>query len=159
MPYIIDGHNLIPKISGLSLGSMDDEDQLVDLLQDFCRVRRQKVEVYFDNASPGQSGARNIGIVRVQFVPAGSTADDAILRRLNRLGRSAKNWTVVSSDRAVGNAAKAVHARTSTSEEFAKLILSTLGHSGGSSQDEDVALTPEEVEDWLKFFGADNSDN
>ena len=27
MPYIIDGHNLIPKVSGLSLGDMDDEQQ------------------------------------------------------------------------------------------------------------------------------------
>ena len=158
MPYIIDGHNLIPKISNLSLGSLDDEDQLVDLLQDFCRVRRQKIEVYFDKAAPGQSGARKFGAVRVHFVPVSSTADDAIFRRLNSLGRSAKNWTVVSSDRAVKAAAQAVHARTLTSEEFARLLHSTMGGPGDSSQDEDVNITPEEVNDWLDIFGEGNPD-
>ena len=37
MPYLIDGHNLIPKVRGLSLQSMDDEMELVELLQEFCR--------------------------------------------------------------------------------------------------------------------------
>ena len=54
MPYIIDGHNLIPKIPGINLGDIDDEVQLIKMLQDFCRLRRTRVEVYFDNAPPGE---------------------------------------------------------------------------------------------------------
>ncbi|MBP1702274.1 MAG: hypothetical protein H6Q38_1381, partial [Chloroflexi bacterium] len=41
MPYIVDGHNLIPKIPGLSLRAIDDEMQLIELLQEFCRVQRK----------------------------------------------------------------------------------------------------------------------
>jgi hypothetical protein len=39
MPYLIDGHNLIPKLIGFSLRAMDDEEQLIPLLQTFSRVR------------------------------------------------------------------------------------------------------------------------
>ena len=49
MAYMIDGHNLIPKL-GLRLDSLDDEEQLLALLQEFCRLRRAQVEVYFDGA-------------------------------------------------------------------------------------------------------------
>jgi hypothetical protein len=34
MPYIVDGHNLIPKVPGLNLQDMEDELQLVELLQE-----------------------------------------------------------------------------------------------------------------------------
>ena len=44
MPYLIDGHNLIPKL-GLRLDSMDDEMELIAILQEFCRVERRQVDV------------------------------------------------------------------------------------------------------------------
>ena len=80
MPYLIDGHNLIPKLAGFSLSAMDDEMQLIPLLQTFSRVRRQPVEVYFDRAPAGHAGARRFGTRRaparaaVQGAPADQTA-------------------------------------------------------------------------------------
>jgi hypothetical protein len=44
MPYLIDGHNLIPKIPGMNLGDVDDETQLIEMLQEFCRRRRKQVK-------------------------------------------------------------------------------------------------------------------
>ena len=38
MPYLIDGHNLIPKL-GLRLDLPDDEMQLIGILQEFCRLQ------------------------------------------------------------------------------------------------------------------------
>ena len=35
MTYLIDGHNLIPHVAGLSLDQLDDEDGLVALLVGF----------------------------------------------------------------------------------------------------------------------------
>ena len=101
MPFLIDGHNLIPKIPGLNLQALDDEEQLIKLLQEYCRRQRKQVEVFFDNAPPGGVRARNFGLVIARFVRQGSTADQAIRERLTRLGRLARNWTVVSSDLAV----------------------------------------------------------
>ena len=71
MPYIIDGHNLIPKIPGLSLQEMDDEQHLLEMLQEFCRRQRKQVEVFFDNAPPGGVRARNLGLVTARFVRQG----------------------------------------------------------------------------------------
>jgi hypothetical protein len=46
MPYLIDGHNLIAKIPTISLESIDDEMELVNLLQEFCQRRQKQVEVF-----------------------------------------------------------------------------------------------------------------
>src|SRR5215470_4210350 len=100
MPYLIDGHNLIPRL-GLRLDSVDDEMELISVLQEFCRLERRQVEVFFDGAPTSQAGTRKQGAVTAYFIRQGTTADDAIRDRLKKLGRSARNWTVVSSDRQV----------------------------------------------------------
>ena len=118
MPYLIDGHNLIPKL-GLHLDSPDDEQELVGILQEFSRLSRRDSEVYFDGAPAGQAGTKKFGLVTAHFVRLGSTADSAIKTRLKKLGRAARNWIVVSSDHDIQNAASASHAAVVSSEEFA----------------------------------------
>ncbi len=87
MPYLIDGHNLIPKIPGLSLQALDDENHLIQLLQVFCRMQRKQVEVYFDNAPAGLATVQRFGQVTAHFVRRGSTADAAIRQRLAAPGK------------------------------------------------------------------------
>lgn len=152
MHYLIDGHNLIPKLPGLSLGAIDDELRLVELLQEYCRRSRNQVEVYFDNAPPGQAGARKYGTVSAHFIPQGRTADDAIRLRLGRLGRTGKNWSVVSSDQRVQTDARAVHAQAVPSEKFSRMLLATLGSSTEAKKTADLALSPEEVTAWMNLF-------
>ena len=119
--YLIDGHNLIPKIPGLSLQAIDDEERLIELLKVWMRLReRRDVEVFFDGAKPGFSGERALGVLRAHFVPLGQTADEAIRRRLVGLGKAARNATVVTSDRQVRANAKALHANVISSESFAR---------------------------------------
>jgi predicted RNA-binding protein with PIN domain len=48
MQYLIDGHNLIPKVPGLSLSDPDDEEQLINKLSGWARISRQKIIVFFD---------------------------------------------------------------------------------------------------------------
>ena len=158
MPYIIDGHNLIPKIPGMSLQDIDDEIQLVNLLQEFCRIRRKQVEVYFDNAPPGSPGARNYGRVVARFVRQGRTADQAIQMKLKRLGGEARNWTVVSSDGEVQANARAVRAKILTAEVFAQQVFEALGDTADSYLEPESDLSPEEVEDWMQIFGIDEDE-
>ena len=158
MPYIIDGHNLIPRVPGLSLDEIDDEIRLVELLQEFCRRERKKVEVFFDRAAPGGSRHRKFGSVTAKFVRHGSTADEAILERLRRLGGEARNYTVVSSDRYVQKAAQAARARVLTSPEFAGILLTDgeqANHEGESANRE---LSQSEVDEWLDIFNAGSED-
>jgi predicted RNA-binding protein with PIN domain len=150
MPYLIDGHNLIPKI-GLRLDSLDDEEQLIPRLQEFCRLRRAQVEVYFDGAPPGQVSTRKAGAVTAHFVRKGSSADSAIEARLVRLGKAARNWIVVSSDRRVQSAAGSVHAGVLSSEDFAR-EMSKAQALGSTLPKHDATLAPDEVEEWLDIF-------
>jgi predicted RNA-binding protein with PIN domain len=150
MPYLIDGHNLIPKV-GLHLDSPDDEMELVAILQEFARLKRQQVEVYFDGAPIGYDGTRRLGTVRAHFVKLGQTADNAIRARLNNMAKDARNWIVVSSDREVQSAARVVHAQIVSSEEFVKILRAAVS-SAPKTSIVDKKLSPAEVDEWLKIF-------
>lgn len=157
MAYLIDGHNLIPKIPGMNLDDLDDEAQLIQTLRDFCRKRAKKAEIYFDNAPPGGTRTQKYGRVTAHFIRQGRTADQAIRARLHSLGRSAPNWTVVTSDREVAAAALETRAKLLTSQDFAHQL-----GEGGPAQaaspetDPDLAVNPDEVAEWLEFFKGEN---
>jgi len=156
MPYLIDGHNLIPKL-GLRLDNPDDELDLVARLQEFCRLRRTQVEVYFDGAPPGQAHRRSFGAVTAHFVRRGSSADDALEARLGKLGRAARNWEMVSSDQRLQRAAQAAHAGVVPSEEFARLVNAASRAAAERARDGSRDLSPEEVDAWLAEFMARHS--
>ena len=159
MPYLIDGHNLIPKIPGLMLEDVDDENQLLELLIKFCQHQGKHVEVFFDNPPPGGLRARNYGMVVARFVRQGTSADEAIRGRLVRLGRAARNWTVVSSDQEIQVEARAVRAHYISSEAFAELLLKTLDEAHkDKGEHEENNMDPKELDDWLKLFNSEDGD-
>lgn len=149
MPYLIDGHNLIPKL-GLRLDSVDDEMELVSILREFARLERRQVEVYFDGAPPGSFGTRKLGTVTAHFVRLGQTADNAIRQRLKKMGRSAKNWIVVSSDRQVQAEARAAQAESISSDVFASALRQAMSSTRNSKNE--TTVSKEEVDEWLKLF-------
>jgi predicted RNA-binding protein with PIN domain len=150
MPYLIDGHNLIPKL-GLRLDSMDDENELIAILQEYSRLERKKqVEVYFDKAPTPHAGTRKLGTITAHFIPLGTTADEAIRKRLRKMGKSAKNWTVVSSDRQVQTDAHATQASVVSSDAFAKTLKKA--RNSAPKPSEDRKLSQQEVDDWIKVF-------
>jgi predicted RNA-binding protein with PIN domain len=151
MPYLIDGHNLIPKM-GLRLEDFDDELALLDQLNEFCRIsRRRQVEVYFDNAPIGFPETRRSGLVTAHFVRRPQIADEAIRLRLKKLGRAAKNWSVVSSDHRVQNDANAQGAKVISSEEFARTVIETL-RTGPPPSVKEKPMSERELEEWLRLF-------
>jgi uncharacterized protein len=152
MIYIVDGHNLIPKLPGLSLEAVDDELRLIERLQVFCRIQRASIQVFFDRAPAGFSGARSFGSVRAHFVPVGTIADDAIARHLQRLGKNARTQTLVSSDRRVMAEGRSVGAQVISSEAFASLILVAEAKAAETTRTEDKRLSAGEVDEWLELF-------
>lgn len=151
MPYLIDGHNLIPKL-GLQLASLDDETELVNKLNEFCRVaRKTQVEVYFDNAQLGQPKTRRMGLVTAHFVRKPLIADQAIAQRLAKLGKAAKNWTVVSSDHNVQANARAVGAKAVTSDAFAETVSDALRQAPPTAATKEDMSQPE-LDEWMRLF-------
>ncbi len=157
MPWMIDGHNLIPHVAGLSLSDPDDEMRLVERLQQFCARRNTRVEVYFDRAAAGQAGRRGFGAVVAVFVPADRTADQAITARLRALGRAARQWTVVSSDREVQRAARWAQARVVSAAEFARRLNAPATDTAASAgENKPEHLSEAEIEAWLRLFWGEN---
>ena len=150
MPYLIDGHNLIPKL-GLRLDSPDDEMELISVLQEFCRWERRNAEVYFDGAPVGQAGTQKFEIVTAHFVRIGTTADAAIKIKLEKMGHATRNWLVVSSDHEVQASARTVHADVISSEKFADQLKKSSPPKPKSNADS--KLSSEEVDEWLRLFG------
>ena len=152
MSYIIDGHNLIPKVPGLSLRKLDDEASLIEQLQVFSRVSRRKIEVFFDQAPPGKAGKQRAGTLLVYYVSQGSTADEAILKRISRLGGDARNWTLVTSDRRLQREARQFQVRIVSSEEFAGDLGDAMMRNASAQKGEADRLNDAQVEEWLRFF-------
>ncbi len=168
MNYIIDGHNLIAHIPGLSLDMPDDEERLIELLNRYGERERGKslsgragrpllsragrLEVYFDGAPIERAGGLNFGRVQAYFVPINSTADEAIRKRLGRLGKSSRGWKVVTSDRSVQAAAREVQAGVMAAEEFSLLLREALRFSPEETSSTDKPLSPDEVDEWLRIF-------
>lgn len=151
MQYIIDGHNLIPNIRGLTLSDLDDEQALIDLLTPFLRAKKSRAMIFFDRAATGQAGQRNFGLIKAVFVPAGQTADSAIASYIRQLKGASQNHTLVSSDRTVQASARAYHAAVLTSQEFSQLLQRFYEQEPQAAPTE-RALSPEEVKQWKDLF-------
>jgi len=156
MSYIIDGHNLIPKVPGIDLADPDDELAVIQVLQEFARKRRTRIEVYFDKAPPSRAGSQSYGLVRAYFVREDSSADAAIKTRLARLGKSAKNWTVVSSDREILVEARSLQSKVIQSAEFVGLLREALmPKESGEDKGVNPEISGKEVDYWLDQFSRD----
>ena len=153
MPYIIDGHNLIPHIPDLKLSDLDDEERLIQILQRFANQRRSKIEVFFDRAPAASARMEKHGLVVAYFVHQGTTADNAIKARLSKLGPRAKNWTIVSSDREVLSEARSSQAKINQSAEFAHLLIEKSQKPQSlPDKNPDPEVAPGDVDYWLDQF-------
>lgn len=152
---IIDGHNLIPHVRGLSLSDLDDEQALVRRLGAYCRARRVKLEVYFDQAAVGHAGRFPSGQVTVHFVRQGMIADQAIIQRLRKMGKGARQARLVTSDRRVQAEARALGAEVLSSEQFAAEMEQAALEAAQRAKDQPTAPSADEIQDWLDLFGGE----
>lgn len=151
MQYIIDGHNLIPHIRGISLGDLDDEQALIEVLTPFLRATSSRATVFFDHATAGGAGKRNFGLVQAVFVSAPQTADDAIEAHIRKLGATARNFALVSSDRRLQAAGRSRHLTILSSQDLAQKIREQ-AEKRSSTASAEPALTPEEIARWEELF-------
>jgi len=149
---LIDGHNLVPKIKGLNLSMLDDEMELIQILSEYARVTRKKMEVYFDNAPIDKAGTRKFGSITAHFVRQGTTADDALIQRIRKMGRKARNVKVISSDQHIIREAQSCQAQTLTSDEFAKEIEKALASTPSGGKPDPGKMSEKDIENWLSLF-------
>lgn len=149
MPYLIDGHNLIPHMHNMSLQQVDDEEKLLAILEPFFRKISKKATIFFDRGQPGAETVIKRGFVTARFVRPPLIADQVIRAQLRQLGGAARNYTVVSGDREVSAYAQNQGARTLTSREFASRVYAQ------ATDRQSTRKNPESSEDtdyWLNLF-------
>lgn len=155
VPYLIDGHNLIGQLPDISLDDPDDEAQLVARLQRYMLRHRKRCTVIFDGGLPGgPSRDLSSASVKVVFAHGGTDADRIILARIRRIP-DPKNWTIVSADHAITNAAQRRRMRVIRPGDFARDLNAP---PLPADDDPDPRLSPGEIDDWLRLFGAAGDD-
>lgn len=158
MNYLIDGHNLIGQMPGISLDDPDDEAKLVSLLRRWTMAdRRRKVTVIFDGGLPaGEAKNLSGGGVKAFFAPRSSSADAVLIRRIEAIGNPPE-FVVVTSDRAIAEVAVRRRVAVQSSDSFAAGMLTDrrLGkdRSEESERPAAAAMSPEEMQEWLALFG------
>lgn len=155
MPYLIDGHNLIGQIPGLSLDDPHDEAKLVERLKSVMARKRKRCTVVFDGGLPGGL-SRDLSTHSVQavFAHGGTTADAIIIRRI-RQARNPAGLIVVSADREILQEAERRGARVVSPVAF---VAEMQAPEVRSDTDPNPRVSPGEVERWLRIFGPDPGD-
>ncbi len=151
MPFLIDGHNLIGQMPGLSLADPDDEQQLIEQLRAYLVRVNKKGVVIFDKGLPGGGGKWSNSVLEVRFAPAPKTADDVIKDRLAR-EKNPRGLVVVSGDRELVEAAQRAGAAVRRPAKFISDM--TAAASAKSPSSKEVGLSAEEVADWERTFRA-----
>lgn len=163
MEFLVDGHNLIPKIPGLSLNDPEDEMKLIDILVEYSRLSRRKIILFFDKRAVGHPFETKIGTIRVFHADARSTADETIIRYVQKYAAKRANFTVISSDRHIQVQVKGLGADALASEEFAKQVVGALRNpakkrSAYPKARLEAPLSEAEISDWLDVFSSGPSE-
>jgi uncharacterized protein len=158
---VIDGHNLIPKVPGIRLQDVEDENALVEILNEYCRLSRTQVEVFFDGAPIPDSSPRKSGLAHVHFIRKGLTADDAIIEYVRNQQRPDFMLTVVSSDYRILTAVKGAGASIMTSEAFAIEMRRVFSSPAAQQEQKEKRMSDNEIQQWLEEFesGQSRQDN
>jgi len=152
MPYLIDGHNLIAQMPGVSLSDPDDEAQLVSRLRQFAARKRQKITVVFDHGIPGGwSRDLSTGPVKVIFAGSHTNADRVILERI-REAKTPTDIKLVSSDGEIRRAAEARRVQVIASQDFAATLHKPPPSEPPRDARENIHLNKDEVKEWMRVF-------
>jgi hypothetical protein len=139
MPYLIDGDNLLGTWPGRKRSDAERR-VLTGQLQRFGRRVRRHVMIVFDGpAPPGHPSGSD-----VRFAGHGGSADDLILATL-RSEEDRRGWTVITSDRSLGDQCRWLEARVERSDLFRRRL--------AAPQEDEKPEREEELDFWLEQFG------
>jgi predicted RNA-binding protein with PIN domain len=143
MSYLIDGNNLMMR-------GQTRRDLLEELAQ-FARLKKVRVSVAFDGA-PEQNfpdGSSFQG-VKIYYHERGSNAD-ARIKRLVESSKERQTLFVVTSDRALADYVRRCGAKVINCRDFRQ----RMANLPPQKMDKNAAdgVKPEEVDEWLRYFG------
>ena len=156
MPYLIDGYNLLRYIQKIDedLNSLT-EPGLCRILSEYLRRLRDHGHIYFDGIGPPDKDPfENMSDLEVIFTGRNVDADTVIENKITA-DSAPKRLTIVSSDRALRDAARRRKATTVKSQVFWEDVQKQLSRKRKKVEPKAKlhGLTEGETKQWLKFFG------
>ena len=129
--------------------------QLLRELAQFAQRKKTRLAVVFDGAPEINiaDGSSYRG-VKVFYARVGSDADHRILEFVER-ERNRKALTVVTSDLQLLNQVRAYGVRFVRAGEFRRILEAT----GEETKTNQPQVRAEELSDWMRYFGVDESDD
>ncbi len=151
MPYWFDGNNLIGQSSETARTDSRVRQSFLSVLSTYSQAGGGRFLVYFDGDDPNCSLPPRGVAVRYS---APLSADESIVRRLQEI-RHPSEVIVVTNDRNLRVRCRNAKAKTMTWQEFAaKMKTRSLSPKRQKEKETEV-----DVEDWLRYFGLDNTSN
>ncbi len=141
MPFLVDGDNLLGSWKGRSRSDAERQ-RLAGELRRFASRERRSLLLVFDGTEPP---GLHLG-ADVRFAGPGRSADELILALL-RDQEDRRGWTVVTSDRSLGDQCRYMRARVERCDRFR----SRLADAGSADKPEREF----EVDYWLERFTRD----
>jgi predicted RNA-binding protein with PIN domain len=141
MPYLVDGDNLLGTWRERRRSDAERRKLAFELGRFATRLRR-RIVVVFDGTSPpgGDPGSE------VRYSGPGRSADDVILDFL-RQAPDPRGWTVVTSDRSLGDQCRYLGARPERCDRFRKRLR--------AEPTEEKPERETDVDYWIQQFGDD----
>jgi predicted RNA-binding protein with PIN domain len=141
MPVLIDGDNLLGTWPGRNRSDRERRELARSLLRKYGTSGRRFV-VVFDGPAPDVPPPST----DVRYSGSGRSADDVILAFL-RKERNPREWTVVTSDRSLGDRCRHLGARVERCDRFRP----TLREQGVEEKPDGNV----DVREWMEYFGLD----
>ncbi len=157
MHWLIDGHNLIGQLPNLHLSDPNDEIKLLEYLQRYRARTGHRLTVVFDAGQSYQPAEKKKqGGLTVQFASHGQTADKIIMGRLRRV-KNPQSMILVTSDRALQQAADQARVRWISAQEFGQQLLQLFAAEVEPIEEDagnqaNIQLSADEVDEWLAIF-------
>ena len=142
MPFLVDGDNLLGTWPGRRRSDAERRQLAMELGRLAHRWRR-RVLIVFDGQPPPETSFGS----NVRFAGPARTADDLILEFL-REQNDRRGWTVITSDRSLGDQCRYLEARVERCDLFRRRMSS-----------DPAAEKPDRVDDldyWMEQFGEDD---
>ncbi len=165
--YIIDGYNVIfnPKFKDRGGDIERARSALVRYVEDYASRKKVEFEIFWDGGAE-VAGARKDGYrVREFFTKSGQSADERIIRRVERLENKRRAIIVTNDRRHIAGIVKYLGTRVMSVEEFLELVAPVRSNSfineiedDNTSEDEKRIADDLSVDEWLELFRRDKGD-
>src|SRR5262245_16140085 len=157
--YLIDGNNVIGGRVGWHRDKPGSRRRLAQDLARLARIKTLQLSVVFDGAPdpefPDGSSYRG---VRIFYSRQGSDADARIIEMVEA-ERNKKNLLVVTSDGRLASRIRATGVRVMRSGAFRRMLDEAGRPAPGQEPAQDPAINDVETDEWLRYFGVEESDS